>query len=334
VADGFDTAGRTSEVVVTGQRATSAIDEKRSATGVVNGLDAAQLQVLPDDTVAEVLTHLPGLSVTSNNDNEQGRNVAQHPAIRGLDSKYNNISFDGLPIATADFVAGGVSSRATPLDILPKALVEGIEVYKTYAPDRNPQAIGGGIALRTHSAFDGGGAPVTQLVAGGGFKSLNSQPYRQDPVDLDADLLVSRQFGADNQSGVVLSLDYQKQADYTTDNATTDSVFYNFYNSAGVAVSKPSLSNGFAVPQQDKSWVIEEVTKKIAATAKFEYRPTDQLAAFATAGFYNSINDSTRNEVIITPGGTLSNQTSRLAMSSLVDNIVRSTAPPIIIRAG
>lgn len=303
-------AGPDSEVVVTGQRSAGAVEEKRAALGVVDSLDAAQMQALPDNTVAEVLARLPGLSVTANNDNEQGRNVAQHPAIRGLDSKYNNISFDGLPIATADYVGTGVSSRATPLDILPVTLVEGIDVYKTYSPDRDPQAIGGGIVLRTHSAFDQGGAPVTQLVAGGGFNSLNSQPYRQDPVNLNADLLFSRVFGSERQFGFVLSADYQRQADYTTDNATTDSVFYNFYNSAGTLVSKPSLSNGFAVPQQDKSWVIEEVTKKIDITAKFEYRPTDQLAAFATAGIYDETNDSTRNEIILTPGGQLTNQTA------------------------
>jgi len=309
-AEALDAGGVDGEVVVTGQRSPAAIEEKKAALGVVDSLDSETLQTLPDNTVAEVLARLPGLSVTANNDNERGRNSAEHPAIRGLDAKYNNIAFDGLPIATADFVGSGVSSRATPLDLLPITLVDGIDVYKTYSPDRDPQAVGGGILLKTHDPFDHAGAPITQLSAGGGYNSLNSQPYRQNPVNYDADLLLSRVFGRDNQFGAVLSLDYQRQADYTADNATTDSVFYNYYNAAGTLVSKPSLSNGFAVPQQDKAWVIEEVTKKIAATAKFDWRPTDTVNAFLTAGFYNEQNDGTRNEVILTPGGTLTNQTA------------------------
>jgi iron complex outermembrane receptor protein len=317
------------EVVVNSDRAKSDLEIKRSAPQIVDAIGAADIQKLPNTTIAQALMHITGVSVTANNDNERGRNVAMDPAIRGLDSKYNNVMVDGLPIATANFTGTGVSSRAAPLDVLPASLVRSIEVFKTYSPDRDPQSIGGGIELATRSAFDNGGAPFLQVTGRAGYNSQNSQPVSQNPVNYNADVVFSNVFGADRQLGLVISADYQRTADDTYDNATTDSGFYNFYNASGKQVANPALSNGFAVPQQSKAWIIEETDRKADLTAKLEYQPSARLHTFLTLGYYYDGNDSTRNETILTPGGVLTNQTATTGSYSAGDVEVGGQYSPL-----
>jgi iron complex outermembrane receptor protein len=298
------------EVLVAGTKYkdTFGLDDKRSSLQTIDGLSEDQLQKLPVTTVADALENITGVSVTPNDDNERGRNFQMNPAIRGLDSKYNNVSIDGLPIATANFSGVGVSSRSTPLDMLPVGMVRSLVVYKTWSPDRDPASVGGGIELRTRSAFDNGGAPLTQLGLRLGHNQLNDQPVHQDPVNYRGDLVLSRVFGSNDQFGWVVSGSYEHFEDYTYDNATTDSGFYNFYNNAGQLASTPSLSNGIAVPQQSKAWVIYETNKRAHATSKLEFRPTDRLTTYLTLGYYYDANDATRNETILTSAGKLTNQ--------------------------
>jgi TonB-dependent receptor len=287
-----------SEVVVTGQRQKPIITEKRDAMGVIDGISAEELQKLPNGTIAEALIHVAGVSVTPNNDNERGRNFAQDPAVRGLDSSYNNVMIDGLPFASTNFTGTGVSSRAVALDAVPSSLVSEIQVYKTYSPDRDPEAVGGGIELTTRSAYDNGGAPFLLINAKGGYNSLNSEPYPQSPVNYHGDVTYSHVFGDHGQFGFVINAVYERSADDTYDNATTDNTYYNYYTANGTllpSTTNPQGAGIYAVPQQSKAWIIEETNQKADLTTKFEYRPSNTLQTFVELGYYYDGNDSTRN---------------------------------------
>jgi TonB-dependent receptor len=296
-------AANVSEVVVTGQRQKPIITEKRDAMGVVDGISADELQKLPNSTIAEALIHVTGVSVTPNNDNERGRNFAQDPAIRGLDSSYNNVMIDGLPLASTNFTGVGVSSRAVALDAVPSSIVSEIQVYKTYSPDRDPEAVGGGIELTTRSAYDNGGAPFLMINAKGGYNSLNSEPYPQSPFNYHGDVTFSHVFGDHGQFGVVVNAVYEHSEDDTYDNATTDNTYYNYYTAAGASLTSPTAGS-FAIPQQSKAWIIEETNEKADLTTKFEYRPNRALQTFVELGYYYDGNDGVRNENILTAAGT------------------------------
>jgi hypothetical protein len=84
------------EIVVTAQAygQTQAINEQLSSNQIINTISAAKIQELPDNTVAESVGRLPGISVLRSGG--EGDEVV----IRGLAPKYNKIMIDGIDMST------------------------------------------------------------------------------------------------------------------------------------------------------------------------------------------------------------------------------------------
>ncbi|MBY9064322.1 TonB-dependent receptor plug domain-containing protein [Sphingomonas yunnanensis] len=251
-----DAAGK--EVVVTGIRRANAaaIAAKRSATNIVDVVSATDVRALPDATIVEALRRIPGLSVLPATDNEHPRDEAATPVLRGLGPSYNNVTIDGLTIASPGTPNGTLGSitRGTRLDILPSSMVGEIQVVKTFTPDLDPNATGGAVNLRTRSAFEHGGATFLTAERSLGHVSDNGKPRDQPDPGAPVIATASTTLGAAHQFGATLSANYQSLASFTETHMTTDTVHYGFYDDAGELLSGSALGIGFAVPQQDKYW--------------------------------------------------------------------------------
>ncbi len=295
-------ANEIDSLIITGQRRAQAqaVAIKRNAQGIVDAVSADDMQRLPDLNVINVLRRIPGVSVLPVSDNEHPRDEAISPVLRGLNQAYNNVTINGLPVASVGVPLSGSGSagRGVRLDILPTSFVSDIVVNKTFSADLDPNAVGGAIDLRTRSAFDAKGR-FFALEAGGAHTSDKSKPQRQSDFGFRGTATGSMTFGPENQFGVVVSANYQKLQSSTDAHMTSDSTFYNVYTNAGVRVIDGSLGNGRLVAQQDKYWYNQNDRERWSVTGKFEARPSDDLDLSVMLGRYVFNDAYRRNEILL-----------------------------------
>lgn len=305
-----------SEVVVTGIRRANAkaIETKLNYAGVSDVVSANEVQALPDLTTVETLRRMPGLAVLPTLDNEHPRDETATPVIRGLGAAYNNVTIDGSPIASPGTPNGSIGSvgRGVRLDILPSSMISELAVIKTFSANLDGNAVGGAVDLRTRSAFEHGGRPFFTFEGALGGANDISKPHDQDQVGGRLLTTGSLTFGADARYGLVVSANYQKLDSTTDTHMTTDTVHESFYNTAGVLQTGANVGNGFAVPQQEKYWYVQDSRTRYGLTTKFEAKPSDALYAFFTGGYYVFKDDMERYENILDPRNrsTVLNQTA------------------------
>ncbi|WP_355586247.1 TonB-dependent receptor [Xanthomonas cannabis] len=290
---------------VTGVRRANAaaVESKRAATNITDVISATDVRALPDSTIVEALRRVPGLSVLPATDNEHPRDEAATPVLRGLGPSYNNVTIDGLTIASPGTPNGTLGSitRGVRLDLVPASMVSELQVVKTFTPDLDPNATGGAINLKTRSAFENGGKPFFSAEAALGHANDVGKPRDQDELGYRLNATGSRTFGSEQQYGLTVSANYQTLSSYTETHMTTDTVHYGFYDNNGMLQTGANLGNGWAVPQQDKYWYVQNQRDRYGVTGKFEMRPSAALEAYAMAGYYYFKDDMERNEVIIDP---------------------------------
>jgi TonB-dependent receptor len=120
------------EVVVTGIRhgIESAIEVKRDSSSIVEAVSAEDIGKLPDTSIAESLSRLPGLT------SQRANGRASAISLRGTDPAFTNALLNGREqVSTGD-------NRSIEFDQYPSELLSGVIVYKT--PDS--QLIGQGLA--------------------------------------------------------------------------------------------------------------------------------------------------------------------------------------------
>jgi len=298
-----DAEPQADEITVTGIRRANeaAIESKRQSLNIVDVVSATDARALPDNTIVEALRRVPGLSVLPAIDNEHPRDEASTPVIRGLGSSYNNVTIDGLTIASPGTPNGNLGSvtRGVRLDILPASMISEIDVVKTFTADLDPNAVGGAVNLKTRSAFENGGRPFLSVEGSLGHSSDTGEPVEQPDPGYRLVGTASTTFGPDHKFGAVLSANYQRLSSYTVTHMTTDTIFYNFYDAAGKLQSGNNLGNGIPVPQQDKNWYVQDERSRYGITGKLEARPSDSFYAYVLGGYYYFKDDMTRNENLI-----------------------------------
>ncbi len=114
------------EIVVLGRN----IPEPQRATSqVATFLNADDLQRTGDDTAAEALKRLSGLSIVG----------GKFAYVRGLGDRYSSARLNGSPLPSPEPL-----KRTVPLDLFPSNILGGATVQKTFSPNY-PGEFGGGI---------------------------------------------------------------------------------------------------------------------------------------------------------------------------------------------
>jgi TonB-dependent receptor len=131
------------EVIVTAQMRgqLAAINQQITSRTIVNVVSEEKIQELPDANAAEAIGRLPGVSII------RSGGEATNIVMRGLSSKFSNITVDGVKIPPTD-----PTSRVVDLSMVSQGALAGIELYKTLTPDQDADAIAGGINMVTRKA--------------------------------------------------------------------------------------------------------------------------------------------------------------------------------------
>src|SRR3984885_6080670 len=136
------------EIVVTGMRASleKSLLIKRDASVVLDSINAEELGRFPDADVADLLEHLPGITISRTTGGE-GITVN----VRGLGPQYNITTLNNRILATDD------DGRDLAFDVLPSEIISGADVLKSTQASALEGSIGGTVNLRTASPFDNPG---------------------------------------------------------------------------------------------------------------------------------------------------------------------------------
>jgi TonB-dependent receptor len=148
-------------IVVTGIRGAlqNSAQVKRNANTFVDSITASDVSALPDNSVAEALGRIPGVSVTRYtilpqfNEGGAGGASADFPSAEGSGNLIRGLSFVRSEFNGRDqFTANG--GRALDWASIPPELVGAVDVYKNSSAELIEGGIGGTINLRTLEPFD------------------------------------------------------------------------------------------------------------------------------------------------------------------------------------
>jgi hypothetical protein len=113
---------------------TQALDEQRTAVGVVNALGAEQIARSPDGDAAQAIRRVSGVTV------QEGRYVV----VRGLSERYTTAALNGARIPSPE-----PERRVVPLDLFPAALLQTVSTTKTFTPNLAGDFSGALVNIRT-----------------------------------------------------------------------------------------------------------------------------------------------------------------------------------------
>lgn len=221
-------AVRMDNILVVGQAAgqAAAINKQKNAEHMMNVLSADAVGQLPDQNVTEALQRVSGISITR--DQGEGRFIT----VRGMDPNFNAISINGISLPSAE-----ATGRQVALDVIPSDLIEEVTVSKTVRADKDGDALGGSIDVKSLSAFDRGGRTFNFRVEG----SYNDLVDEYSPkVSATYTDLFSLGGGYDNV-GVAASVSWFDRS-FGSDNLETDGGWAGFELPSGEEIILPEES--------------------------------------------------------------------------------------------
>ena len=126
-------------VTVTGIRRgiEAAISVKKNAEGIVEAVSAEDIGKLPDNSIAESISRLPGITA------QRTKGRAQEISIRGMSGDFASTLLNGREqVSSSD-------NRSAQFDQYPSELLSGVVVYKTPDAALVGQGLSGTVDLRT-----------------------------------------------------------------------------------------------------------------------------------------------------------------------------------------
>jgi TonB-dependent receptor len=149
-----DTASQTEDEVieVRGIRGAlaNAAELKRESSTFMDSITASDANALPDLSVAEALSRVPGVTVTKF---DIGGNGGDFPSAEGSGNLIRGLGLIRSELNGRDaFTSDG--NRALDWSSIPPQMIEGVDVYKNQSADLIEGGIGGSINLRTIEPFD------------------------------------------------------------------------------------------------------------------------------------------------------------------------------------
>lgn len=128
----------------------SAAQLKRESNTFVDSITSSDVNSLPDLSVAEALSRVPGVTVTKF---DIGADGGDFPSAEGSGNLIRGLGLIRSELNGRDaFTSDG--GRALDWSSIPPQLIEGVDVYKNQTADLIEGGIGGSINLRTLEPFD------------------------------------------------------------------------------------------------------------------------------------------------------------------------------------
>ena len=246
-------------VVVTGIRASveMAQDIKRDADTFVDSLSATDIGALPDRSVTETLSRIPGVTIDhfiSQGDPEHFSAEGNGVQVRGLTQVRSELN------GRDSFSANG--GRALSFQDVPSELMSGVDVYKNQTAEMIEGGLGGTVNLRTFMPFDFQGQKVAASVS----ENYGNFVKKYKP---SASVLYSNRWHTSlGDMGFLVDVADSRLA------TRTDGLFVRpFFKNAG----------GTWVPRGADWRTLLYDRKRDGVYLAFQWRPSDNLDLFATA---------------------------------------------------
>jgi iron complex outermembrane receptor protein len=143
--------GEEQAIIVTGIRGSiqSSLDAKRNATSIVEVITSEDLGLLPDQSIADSLARLPGVTA------QRVRGRSQQVSIRGLGPDFSLALLNGREVVSAG------NNRGIEFDQFPSELIGSAVVYKTGDAQLASIGIAGAVDLRTVKPLDSNKRQIT-----------------------------------------------------------------------------------------------------------------------------------------------------------------------------
>ncbi|MCJ8191594.1 TonB-dependent receptor [Sphingomicrobium aestuariivivum] len=254
------------QIVITGIRASleNSVAAKKANTSIVEVVSAEDIGKLPDVSIAETLSRLPGLATQR----LDGR--ANVVSIRGLAPDFTTTLLNGREQVSAN------NNRGVELDQYPAELINGAVVYKTPDASLIGQALGGTIDMRTIRPLSHG----KQTFVIGGRLELN------DLGEINPDI---------SNKGYRANASYVGQfADGTLGIAIGGSLMSSPTAEERVQIwGYPTNGNGNYVIGGIKPYIKSNKLDRAGLMGVVEYEPNDQLHV-TLDGYWSQFKDNQR----------------------------------------
>jgi TonB-dependent receptor len=264
------------DIVVTGIRGSldKSVEIKRSATVVLDSVNATELGRFPDSDVADSLQHITGITINRTTGGE-----GQYVSVRGLGSQYNITTLNDRILATDD------DGRDFAFDILPSDVISGADVLKSPQASATEGSIGGTVNLRSARPFDHTGFHIAARAEGNFNQMSRDGGYKVSGFISDTNS--SGTFGA--LIGVV----------WSDQKFRTDALNYSSWDSSSPGVWPVGPTADSPPPADAKPVVglcciqfgsVVDQKKRFALTGTLEWRPASNLHV-TVDGMYTKLND-------------------------------------------
>jgi hypothetical protein len=233
----------------------SAFSKEKNSDNLKNVIDAELIQKLPDQSTADALQRVPGISI------QRDQGEGKYVQIRGTEARLSTITINGQSIASPD-----AQTRAVALNVIPADQLAEVDVSKVLTPDMDGDAIGGTVNLITSMASDTNWRAKLNLTPG--YTQLSNTPIYQGSAS------IAKCFLQDGRLGVFLGGSYYRDQKETQDvelDWDTSS-----YNPKGVGGSYLNT-----MQYRDYS----KTNERIGANGRLDYRFSPETNAFLVGSF-------------------------------------------------
>lgn len=268
------------DIVVTGIRGSiqSSLDAKRNANSIVEVIAAEDIGLLPDQSIADSLARLPGVTA------QRVRGRSQQISIRGLGPDFSLALLNGREIVSAG------NNRGIEFDQFPSELVASGVVYKTGDAQLAAIGIAGAVDLRTIRPLDSNKRQITMS----GTYTIN------DSGKLNPDFAADgyRFFGSyidQNEAGTV-----GWSLGATIQSIPTQFISRELKTQDTRDGGNPTVLNGqvrrdvngvFYPADNPRQGVVSRTFERTSVAGSLQFEPTDNFS-LTLDGFYTNTNDS------------------------------------------
>ncbi len=296
----------------------NALGKEKNSDNLKNVVDAELIEKLPDQSTADALQRVPGISI------QRDQGEGKYVQIRGTESRLSTVTINGQSIASPD-----AQTRAVALNVIPADQLAEIEVSKVLTPDMDGDAIGGNVNLITSTAQDTNIRAMLNLTPG--YTQLSSTPIYQGSGSIGKCFLDRGKLGVflggsyykDQKETQAIELDWDTSTynpkgvgaaylntmqyrDYDKTNeriGANGRLDYHFspqsniflvgsFNKYGIQQDRRTL--GFDIQDQDaRPMNDKDVVGEVPTTRSIKDTYKDQTISSATAGGTTKINDIT-----------------------------------------
>ena len=269
------------KVTVTGIRGSvqKAQDIKREADTFVDSVTALDIGALPDRSVTETLSRIPGVTIDrflSVGDPEHFSAEGGGVQVRGLTQVRSELN------GRDSFSASG--GRSLSFGDVPSELMAGVDVYKNQKADMIEGGLGGSVNLRTFMPFDFEGQKI------GASLSQNYGDFTKQSKPSASGLYSNRwKTESGGEFGFLVDIAHSELA------TRTDGIFVRpFFKNSNNDLNNDGTNEQLWLPRGADWRTLEFERKRDGAYLALQWRPNADLELFATA--FQSKYDEVWNE--------------------------------------